>query len=75
MKYVLLSIFVTGCSLLGGGKDEGGATPPKTRYEWVQGPVKHPVTGKHCSAGYCKDRPLKEGDSGCNSSAVACPIK
>lgn len=56
----------------------GGSSAPKERYEWVNGPVVHPVTGKNCSVGYCKDEPVPEGKSGCHSIDVknkGCPEK
>lgn len=73
-KLFVLSLFGLGaCSWFQGKEDE--ATPPVVRYEWVAGPIAHPVTGKMCSVGYCKDEPVPEGKSGCHSASTKCSIK
>ena len=60
-------VTLSACGLFGEDK------PKEPRYVWVPGPVVHPVTGRKCSAGYCKGRPLKDdSDSGCNSAPDKC---
>jgi len=75
-KLAVLCLFGLGaCSWFQGKDDESEV--PKERYVWVQGPVQHPVTGKMCSIGYCKDEPVPEGKSGCHSETYKdkCPYK
>jgi hypothetical protein len=68
----LLSLLLLGaCSTL------GIPEAPKDRYTWINGPVKHPVTGKTCTVGYCQDEPVPAGKSGCHSETYRdnCPFK
>ncbi len=70
---LLISLFALGaCSWF---KPKEDVEIPVVPYEWVAGPIVHPITGKMCSVGYCKDEPVPAGKSGCHSADTKCSIK
>jgi hypothetical protein len=75
MNKILIGLTLTlgACSLFQGKEDEQSGE----RYVWVNGPIKHPVTGKTCTIGYCEGEPVPAGKSGCHSETYRdkCPLK
>lgn len=73
LLFTALIVSLSACSLFEPKEDE----TTKERYVWVNGPIKHPVTGKVCTVGYCEGEPVPADKSGCHSEKYKdnCPFK